>query len=85
VVAVAHFILALLEQAGLEAVAMDWAVEALLEQIPLALPTLVVEAVVFLVQVQHHLLAAPELSSCHTTRQKAQPFNSCLLQHGKHP
>jgi hypothetical protein len=63
VVAVAHFILALLEQAGLEAVAMDWAVEALLEQIPLALPTLVAVAVVFRVQVRHHLLVEVALLS----------------------
>jgi hypothetical protein len=61
--AVAHFILALLEQAGLEAVAMDWAVVALLEQIPLALLTLVVVVVVFLVRVRHHLLAEVALLS----------------------
>jgi hypothetical protein len=30
------------------------------------------------------LLAAPALSSCPTPCQKAQPFNSCLLRHGKH-
>jgi hypothetical protein len=28
--------------------------------------------------------AVPALSSCPTPCQKAQSFNSCLLQHGKH-
>jgi hypothetical protein len=41
-------------------------------------------AAVVVAGIQVTVLVVPELSSCPTPYQKAQPLNSCLLRHGKH-
>ena len=54
----------------------------LLEQQILAVEVALGQAEALMVEME--LLEAPALSSCPIPCQKAQPFNSCLLLHGKH-